>query len=233
MTRLRIFKILLFVCTIALLFLIKQVYAPNQSLAFIIFQHIQELKAYSHQHYVFAVCIYILLFFCLAALSIPGASLMSVLGGVVFNIYGIPFALLGATTGATLLFVVSRYLIGKKIQVRFADKLRPFNQKMEIYGKYYLFIMRLCALLPFGLVTMLAGLTLVPIKDFVSMTCLGITPMCVVYGYIGSQCADCTSLDDLYSFKLFGAGASVLLFKLIVFPFMIKLAHIFVERKKN
>ncbi len=135
-----------------------------------------------------------LLFFAfyvvITALSLPGAAIMTLAGGALFGLaWGFVIVSFASTIGATLAFLVSRYLLRDSVQKRFGDRLKPINRGIEREGAFYLFTLRLVPIFPFFLINILMGLT--PIKTFTYywVSQLGMLAGTVVYVNAGTQLA--------------------------------------------
>ena len=104
--------------------------------------------------------IYFAVYVLLSALSIPGAALLTLLGGALFSLWEATLLVSFASTlGATLAMLVSRYLLRDWVQRRFAAQMSTIDAGMDRDGARYLFALRLMPLFPFFLVNLLMGLT--------------------------------------------------------------------------
>ena len=91
------------------------------------------------------------LYVLVTALSLPGAALMTLAAGAFFGlIWGLVLVSFASTIGATLAFLVSRYLMRKSVQNRFGDRLAAINNGIETEGAFYLFTLRLVPIFPFS-----------------------------------------------------------------------------------
>ncbi len=146
----------------------------------------EALKAVVERHYLLSVLVYIAAYIGVVALSIPGATVLTLLGGF---FYGVAPATLyinvGATLGATIVFLAARFFLGEMIQTRYGEKLSRFNREIEANGKNYLLTLRLIPLFPFWMINLFAGVTRIRTRTFVWTTSLGIIPGSAVYAYAG------------------------------------------------
>jgi uncharacterized membrane protein YdjX (TVP38/TMEM64 family) len=146
------------------------------------------VKDFVGERYLVSVAAYVLCYTAVAGASIPGAAILTMLGGFAFST--IPAAVytnMGATAGAVIIFILTRYLIGGRLQSRFRDKLEKFNREIEKNGPNYLLTLRFIPLFPFWMINMLSGLTKIPLVTFAWTTSLGIIPGSLVYAFIGSR----------------------------------------------
>jgi len=207
-------KRVVFVLLVALL--IAAVLMRVGSFDWLTLAYIQEradmLVAFTHQRYWYAVTLYIFSYIIVAALSIPIAALVTITGGYLFGtVLGALFTNIGATIGATVIFLIVRYSIGEYIQERFAKQLMQFNQLFNQYGSNFLLMARFIVLFPFFLVNMLAGLTRVSIGTFIWTTAVGILPASLVYSFAGRQLKEIKRVEDIFSWPVIMAFVALAL----------------------
>jgi uncharacterized membrane protein YdjX (TVP38/TMEM64 family) len=131
--------------------------------------------------------VYIGLYIIVVALSIPGATVLSVLGGFFFGpVIATLFINVGATAGAFIIFIAARYFLGEMIQTKYPEKLEKFNREIDKNGKNYMLTLRFIPIFPFFLINLLAGFTKIPALTFLWTTSLGIIPGSFVYAYLGN-----------------------------------------------
>lgn len=107
--------------------------------------------------------IFFLVYVAVTGLSLPGAALMTLVGGAIFGLlWATVIISFASSIGATLAFLVSRYLLRDWVQGKFSDKLRPINDGVAKEGAFYLFALRLVPAFPFFVINLVMGLT--PIK---------------------------------------------------------------------
>jgi uncharacterized membrane protein YdjX (TVP38/TMEM64 family) len=127
-------------------------------------------------------------------------------GGFLFGaVLGTLFVNLGATTGATLAFLVSRYLLRDWVEQKFGKWLGPVQQGFSQNAFGYLMTLRLIPLFPFFVVNLVSGLTRMNVGTYVVATSLGIIPGSFVYAYAGRQLGTINSLKDIASPGVIGA----------------------------
>jgi len=150
------------------------------------------------------------------ALSLPGAAILSLSAGLLFgSILGTLYAVVAATIGATLAFIVTRYLLHDPVQRKFGTRLEGINQELAQRGFNYLLFLRLVPLFPFFLINLAAGLTRLPLRTFVLATMLGIIPGGFVYVNAGAGLAAINSLGDVASPRVLGSFLLLGIFSLI------------------
>lgn len=160
--------------------------------------------------------IYSVAYIVMAALSLPGATVMSLAGGAMFGLWiGVPVVLVSATIGATLAFWVARYILRDTVEQRYGDRLATINKGLERDGAFYLFSLRLVPACPFFLINLLMGLTTIRSTTFFWISLIGMFAGTSVYVNAGTQLAAISSLSDILSPELIG---SFLL--LAIFPWL-------------
>ena len=172
------------------------------------------------QSFLLASLIFILAYIAVVGLSIPGATVLTLLGGFLFGPWiGTILVNIGATTGAVLIFLVARYFLGKDVQEKYKEKLGQLNKEIESNGKSYFLTLRLIPVFPFFLINLLAGFTTIPLWTFLWTTALGIIPGSFVYAYLGSTGANAGATGN---FAVQVTIALVLLGVLSLVPMIIK-----------
>ncbi len=140
------------------------------------------------------------LYVVVTALSLPGAVIMTLAGGALFGVViGTVLISFASTIGATLAFLVSRYLLRDTLQRRFGDKLTAFNNGIIQDGAFYLFTLRLVPLFPFFLINLLMGLTPIRTATFYWVSQVGMLAGTVVYVNAGTQLGEITTPADILS----------------------------------
>ena len=160
--------------------------------------------------------IYSLAYIIMAALSLPGATVMTLAGGAMFGLWvGVPVVLISATIGATLAFWVARYILRDTVQRRFGDRLETINNGLARDGAFYLFSLRMVPAFPFFLINLLMGLTQIRSRTFFWASLIGMFAGSSVYVNAGTQLATISSVSDIVS------PALILSFTLLaIFPWL-------------
>jgi uncharacterized membrane protein YdjX (TVP38/TMEM64 family) len=182
-----------------------------------------ELKAHretllndTEAHYGLAVAIFILVYCLQTAFSLPGATILTLGGGFVFGVFlGTLYVNLGATAGATLAFLASRYLFRELVEKRFGERIRPIQEGFAKNAFHYLLTLRLIPLFPFFLVNLVSGLTRIRTITYVLTTSVGIIPGSFVYCNAGRQLGSIDSLGEIASPRVLGAFTLLGLFALL------------------
>jgi pyruvate/2-oxoglutarate dehydrogenase complex dihydrolipoamide dehydrogenase (E3) component/uncharacterized membrane protein YdjX (TVP38/TMEM64 family) len=159
---------------------------------------------------------FLVVYIAMAALSIPGASFLTLLGGALFGwVNGTIIVSIASTIGATLAFLGSRFLLRDWVQSKFGNKLAAINQGIDKEGGFYLFTLRLVPVFPFFAVNLLMGLTKIKTLTYAWVSQLGMLPATIVYVLAGTELSKISSLKGIASPGLLGAFAALGLFPLI------------------
>ncbi len=155
-------------------------------------------------------------YFMVVALSLPGATILTLAGGAVFgSVTGMLIVNVGATLGATAAFLVARFILRDWVEKKFSDKLKPINEGLSRNAINYILFLRLVPLFPFFLVNLVSGLTRVRLPVYFFGTMFGILPGSFVYANAGSSLARIDSLSDVASPGVLSALALLGVFALI------------------
>ncbi|MFM5331186.1 FAD-dependent oxidoreductase [Aeromonas veronii] len=169
-------------------------------------------------HFVSASLLFVLIYVLSTALSLPGASLLTLGGSAVFGVaWGLLLVSFASTLGATLAFLSARFLLRDWVERRFSDKLATFQSGMAKEGAFYLLSLRLIPIFPFFLVNLLMGLTPIRVSTYYWVSQLGMLPGTFVYVLAGSELGQLTSTGNILS-----PGLMVALTLLGLMPWLVK-----------
>ena len=176
----------------------------------------QTLVEYYAAHKLAMVSGFMAIYIIQTALSLPGAAILSLAAGAIFGtLMGTVYAVCAASIGATLAFLVTRYLLRDLVLSRFGSRLEGMNRELEQRGFNYLLFLRLVPIFPFFLINLAAGLTRLPLRTFMLGTLLGIIPGGFVFVNAGASLATITSLSDIATPRVLGSFALLGLFALL------------------
>lgn len=162
-------------------------------------QHEALQQAYRAEPF-FVAGIFAAVYIVMAALSFPGATVMTLAGGAIFGVWiGVPVVLVSATIGATLAFWTARYVLRDAVQRRFGDRLETINKGLERDGVFYLLSLRLVPVFPFFLINLLMGLTTIRSTTFFWVSLVGMFIGTAAYVNAGTQLAAIAHLSDVMS----------------------------------
>jgi len=172
---------------------------------------------YYADHKVLVIGGYMLIYIVMAALSLPGAAVMTLLGGALFGrLAGTVAVSFASTIGATLACFVARFLLRDWVQSKVGKRLKPINDGLEREGAFYLFTMRLIPAFPFWLINLAMGLTNLSLWTFYWVSQIGMLPGTFVYVNAGTELAQIDSLSGILNPTLIISFVILGLFPLIV-----------------
>lgn len=149
---------------------------------------------------------FFILYVAVTALSLPGAAVMTLAAGALFGLWwGLLLVSFASTIGATLAFLVSRYMLRDVVQLRFGDRLKTINDGVAKDGAFYLFTLRLVPVVPFFVINLVMGLTSLPVKTFYWVSQLGMLAGTLVYVNAGTQLGRIERMSDILSPALLGS----------------------------
>ena len=122
---------------------------------YLTFEMLKENRARLQQvvqdNYLTSVGGYIVIYIVAVALSVPGATILTLAGGFLFGaVWAAIYVNVGATIGATLVFIFARYLVGRWFQQKYQEKMEKFNRELETNGYSYLLTLRFIPIFPFS-----------------------------------------------------------------------------------
>ena len=143
---------------------------------------------------------FLLIYVAVTALSFPGAAVLTLVAGAVFGLlFGTVLVSFASSIGATLAFLVSRFILRDSIQAKFGDKLAAINRGVEKEGGFYLFTLRLVPAFPFFVINLVMGLTTMKTWTFYWVSQLGMLLGTIVFVNAGTELAKITSLKGILS----------------------------------
>ncbi|MEO8778331.1 MAG: FAD-dependent oxidoreductase [Rhodanobacter sp.] len=176
----------------------------------------QDLDAFRQAHPVWLAAGFFLVYVAVTALSLPAATLLTLAAGAVFGLLeGTVVVSFASAIGATLAFLVSRFVLRDAVQKRFGKRLATINDGVQREGGFYLFTLRLVPLFPFFVVNLVMGLTTLPVRTFYWVSQLGMLAATVVFVNAGTQLASLDSLSGILSLRIIGSFVLLGVFPLL------------------
>ena len=172
---------------------------------------------------------YFIVYLLVAALALPAAAILTLAGGAIFGFWkGFVLVSFASTIGATIAFLLTRYLFHDSVEKRFGERLGTINRGLEKEGAFYVFGLRLVPLFPFVMVNSVLALTKLKTLTFYWASQLGMLAGTAVYVYAGTQLAEIESVGDVLSPQL------LLAFALLgVFPIVAKKILAWIKQNKG
>ncbi|MFZ3182075.1 MAG: TVP38/TMEM64 family protein [Methylocystis silviterrae] len=164
------------------------------------------LLVFVESHAYLAAIGFVLTYAAVVALSLPGATIMTLAGGFLFGVpLGATLTVIGATVGATLLFVIARSAFGDLLRQRAGPFLARMAEGFRKDAFSYLLFLRLVPAFPFWAVNLAPALLDMRLAPYVAATALGIIPGTTVYTAFGASlgqvfdAGDDVRLKDVFS----------------------------------
>jgi uncharacterized membrane protein YdjX (TVP38/TMEM64 family) len=164
----------------------------RESLLEALVRHRADIDAFVNNHNIEAILAYIGLYIVTVALSVPGATFLTVTSGFLFGVWiGAAASVLGATLGATAIFLVARTAFGEPLLACAGRRARELARGFRADAFSYLLFLRLVPAFPFFLVNLVPAFAGVRLLPFVTATALGVIPASIVFALAG------TGLDSI------------------------------------
>lgn len=153
-----------------------------------------ELQALYHMNPAWTIAAYLIIYIASTALSLPGATILTLAGGALFGLgTGLVLVSFASTIGATLAMVFARFLLRDFVENKFRDRLAAINAGLKREGGFYLFTLRLIPLFPFFVINLAMGLTKLPVFTFFWVSQIGMLPGTLAYVNAGTRLAELES----------------------------------------
>ena len=150
-------------------------------------RHREMLLASVGEHRLLAPAVYIAAYVVVVAFSLPGAALLTLTGGFLFGtLAGGLLTVIGATVGATALFIAARTAFADLLRAKAGPTLQRMEDGFRRNAFNYLLVLRLIPAFPFFLVNLVPAFLDVPLRTYVVATAIGIIPGTFVYASLGN-----------------------------------------------
>ena len=150
-------------------------------------EHRASLTAFVTEHAVIAALLYIAIYAIATAISIPGATVLSIAGGFLFGAWlGGVYVAIGATLGATALFLIAKTALGETLRTKAGPWLEKMASGFQDNAFNYLLVLRLIPLFPFFIVNLVPAVLGIKLSTYVLATALGILPGVFVFTFTGA-----------------------------------------------
>ncbi|TEW54975.1 pyridine nucleotide-disulfide oxidoreductase [Psychromonas sp. RZ22] len=188
----------------------------------------EQFNEWKEQSPVTIIGAFFLLYILVTALALPGAAILTLAAGALFGLLnGFVIVSFASSIGATLSFLVSRYLLRDSLKQRFPERLKAIDEGVKKEGAFYLFTLRLVPVFPFFLINLLMGVTALKSWTFYWVSQVGMLAGTFVYVNAGTQLAQIDSLSNILSFNL------ILSFVLLgVFPLIAKIIINIIKKRR-
>lgn len=150
-------------------------------------QQEETLRSYRLNYPIITALVAVAIYVGVAGFSLPGAAVLTLAYGWYFGFWvGLLVVSFGSTGGATMAFLITRFILQDMVQRRFSKKLQTINDAFEREGAFYLFTLRLIPAVPFFVINAVMGLTKIRASTFWWVSQLGMLPGTAAYVYAGS-----------------------------------------------
>jgi pyruvate/2-oxoglutarate dehydrogenase complex dihydrolipoamide dehydrogenase (E3) component/uncharacterized membrane protein YdjX (TVP38/TMEM64 family) len=172
---------------------------------------------YQQQPLIFAL-IYFVIYVLATSLSLPGAALLTIMGGMIFGLWvGVLLVSFASTLGATAAFLMSRFVLRDWVQAKFSNYLTAVNAGVEKDGALYLFSLRLIPLFPFWIINLVMGLMPIKVRTYYWVSQLGMLAGTFVFVNAGASLG---AIDELSTAGILTPKVLLSFALLAVFPFI-------------
>ncbi|NMT62900.1 FAD-dependent oxidoreductase [Marinobacter orientalis] len=179
-------------------------------------KHQSSIEQWISQNLLVAVLGFAAIYVVVTALSLPGATIMTLAGGAFLgNIYGLLAVSVASTIGASLAFLVARFLMRDTLRKRYAATVAKMDRGIRKDGAFYLATLRLVPVFPFFLINLAMGLTGMKLRTYALVSWVAMLPGTFVYVNAGTQLSQIESTGDILSADLLLSFALLGLFPLI------------------
>jgi uncharacterized membrane protein YdjX (TVP38/TMEM64 family) len=184
----KITKIALLILIIATVIIIYKLQLAKYLNFAAIKSHYLFLTMYVANHYFLAILIFMLVYSLIVATSIPAATILTVLGGLLFGRHiGTALVVISASMGAMVPYLVAKFLIGDYITSKILHKARFMEKNIKQNQFFYILSLRFLPIIPFWFINLAAGSLKVRSGVFFLATFVGIIPASFIYVNIGAS----------------------------------------------
>ncbi len=149
-------------------------------------QH-EALRAFVENNLLLAVAAYVVIYALSTLFMVPGALWITIAGGFLFGLAGgSATTVVGATLGASLLFLAARTAFGGMLRERAGPFLRKMEAGFHQNPRSYMFALRFLPIVPFPVANIAPALLGARYPDYALTTAIGIIPGVVAYTWIGA-----------------------------------------------
>jgi len=175
-----------------------------------------QLSAWGRTNPWTAVVWFFAVYVLITGLSLPGATILGLAAGAIFGwAAGTLIVSFASTAGATLAFLMARFLLRDWVQDRFGERLQAINDGVRRDGAFYLFGLRLVPVFPFFIINLVMGLTPMRTWTYAWVSQVGMLAGTMVYVNAGTQLSSLTSLSGIVSPQLLGSFALLAVFPIL------------------
>ncbi|MGJ3262262.1 MAG: TVP38/TMEM64 family protein [Salinarimonas sp.] len=147
----------------------------------------ERLQAFVADGFVVAALVYVAVYAIVVAASLPGGAVLTMTGGFLFGVFaGTGFAVVGATIGATGVFLIARTALGDMLREKAGGAIARMAEGFRKDAFNYLLFLRLVPVFPFFVVNLAPAFLGVSLRTYVVATLIGIVPGAFVFASVGA-----------------------------------------------
>lgn len=177
----------------------------------------QSLLHYYDKNNLLVHIIFILIYIITTSLSLPFALGLTLIGGALFGFwYGLILVSFGSTIGATIAFIIARFIGYEYVRVKYKNQFSKFFIGFKQEGAFYLFALRMVPLFPFFIINIVTALMPIKTWTFYWVSQVGMLPGTILYVFAGTQLSEIKSLSDIMSPTLIVTFIFIGIFPIIV-----------------
>ena len=189
---------LLFLISLIILFFIFEM-NEYSSLQNIKVQY-QNLLHYYDKNNLLIHIVFIFIYIITTSLSLPFALALTLIGGALFGFwYGLILVSFGSTIGATIAFLIARFIGYEYVRINYKNQLSKFYNGFKKEGAFYIFALRMVPLFPFFMINIITALMPIKTWTFYWVSQVGMLPGTILYVFAGTQLSEIKSLSDIMS----------------------------------
>ena len=218
-------SLLLFLTSLIILFFIFEM-NEYSSLQNIKVQY-QNLLHYYDKNNLLIHIIFIFIYIITTSLSLPFALALTLFAGALFGFwYGLILVSFGSTIGATIAFLITRFIGYEYVRKNYKNQLSKFYNGFKKEGAFYIFALRMVPLFPFFIINIITALMPIKTWTFYWVSQVGMLPGTILYVFAGTQLSEIKSLSDIMSPTL------IITFIFIgIFPILVKQVFKYLKNK--
>jgi uncharacterized membrane protein YdjX (TVP38/TMEM64 family) len=195
-------RVLVVLSVLLLVVLLRATGASEQLSLSTLAAHREALAAFVAANLVLAAAAYVAFYVVAVATSLPGAVFITLAGGLLFGAAGgTALTVLGATAGATVVFLFAGRIFGAGALDRMGPAAQRLAAGIRRNAASYLLVLRLVPLFPFFLVNLVLAFVGVPLRTYVATTAIGILPATTVFSLAGAGLGDVLAMGDDFDLR--------------------------------
>ncbi|MGB8468032.1 MAG: VTT domain-containing protein [Candidatus Babeliales bacterium] len=179
-------------------------------------EHAVAFHQFITHNYLFGFILFSLSYTVVVATGLPLTPILNIAAGYFFALFGGALcAIIGATLGTSISLLIVRYLLRDSLHAKYGHRLDKFDKKFEEHGALYLLFLFLLPLSPYGVISIIAGISSVSLLTFIWTAAIGTIPTALIYAYAGRQLMHIKLPSDILSPSIVGALLLLALFSLL------------------